>query len=377
MNIKALIEEKRTLITAMNDIASKMETEKRSMSDEERATFEANKKRVEEINEAIEADSEVRALYTPDKKDESKAPTERELERRSFEMFIRNNMSEEARANLTKSTNGYEIPASISEEIISAAREMSPLLAKCNFVQTKGDLIFPVYGEDTDNKINVAYSNEFAALTANSGKITTIDIRGFLVGALVKVSRSLIDNVDIDVVAFVIKEMGKAFAFFMEREAINGTSGKTTGIIPAAKNIVNVAADKLTADDLIDLQTAVNSIFQKNAYWTVNPKTLAVIRKFKDNENRYLLTQSLDEGFPWMLLGKPVYISDNMPEIGTGNVSVIYGDMAGVIVKTTKGVEIQVLNEKFADEHAVGIVGWAELDANVTNNDMIAVIKHQ
>ena len=72
-----------------------------------------------------------------------------------------------------------------------------------------------------------------------------------------------------------------------------------------------------------------------------------------------------------------MYISDNMPEIGTGNVSVIYGDMAGVTVKTTKGVEIQVLNEKFADEHAVGIVGWAELDANVTNNDMIAVIKHQ
>lgn len=378
MNIKALIEEKRGLLKSMNDIAEKINIEKRAMSEDEKMVFDDAKKRAEEINEVLCADAEIRSLFVDESGKNSDAPTETELERRSFEKFLRNNMTEEARANLTKSANGYEIPASIAREIITVAKEMSPLLEKCNFIQAKGTLVFPVYGETASDRINVAYATEFTALTANGGALSTIQISGFLAGALTKISRSLIDNVDIDIVSFVIREMGKSFAFFMEREAINGTEGKCTGIAAGARNVVTAGSvDKITADELIELQMSVKSIYQRDAYWTVNPKTLAHIRKLKDNENRYLLIQSLDEGFPWMLLGKPVYITDNMPVAASGNVSVIYGDMGGVTVKTTKGVEIQVLNEKFADEHAVGIVGWTELDSNITNHDMIAVLKHE
>lgn len=378
MNIKALMEEKRSLLKVMTDIRDVLDVEKRAMTEEEAKKFGEAKARIEAINAELDADNEIRALYRADGEAAGgKSPTEAELERRSFEMFIRNNMTEEARANLTKSANGYEIPTSVSTEIIAVAKEMSPLLEKCNFVQTKGTLVFPVYGESEDDKINVAYSNEFTALTANSGALTTVEISGFLAGALCKVSRSLVDNTDIDIVGFVVKEMGKAIAFFIEREAINGTDGKCTGIIGAAKNIVPAAgADKITADELIDLQLSVKSIYQKDAYWTVSPKALALIRKLKDNENRYLLVQSLEEGFPWMLLGKPVHVTENMPAPGTGKVSVVYGDMSGVTVKTTKGIEVQVLNEKFADEHAVGVVGWVEVDSNITNHDKVAALRH-
>ena len=60
--------------------------------------------------------------------------------------------------------------------------------------------------------------------------------------------------------------------------------------------------------------------------------------------------------------------------LGTNAKAVIfYGDFAGLAVKETESVEIQVLTEKYATQHALGVVGYSELDAKVENTQAIAV----
>lgn len=35
---------------------------------------------------------------------------------------------------------------------------------------------------------------------------------------------------------------------------------------------------------------------------------------------------------------------------------------------------MQVLREKFADEHAIGVICWLEMDAKIENDQMVAAL---
>ena len=61
-----------------------------------------------------------------------------------------------------------------------------------------------------------------------------------------------------------------------------------------------------------------------------------------------------------------------MPNIGSGNTAIYYGDMSGLATKFSEEINIQVLREKYADQHAVGVIGWFEFDSKVENNQKIA-----
>ena len=55
--------------------------------------------------------------------------------------------------------------------------------------------------------------------------------------------------------------------------------------------------------------------------------------------------------------------------------AIIYGNMSGFTVKLTKDVELQILNELYAAQHALGVVGWIEIDSKVTDQQKLAVLK--
>ena len=64
-----------------------------------------------------------------------------------------------------------------------------------------------------------------------------------------------------------------------------------------------------------------------------------------------------------------------MPDIANSKPVIYYGDMTGLAVKISEELEIQVLREKYATQHAVGVVGWMELDSKIEDEQKIAVLK--
>ena len=106
--------------------------------------------------------------------------------------------------------------------------------------------------------------------------------------------------------------------------------------------------------------------------WVMSPATRTALRLLKDEMGRYLLQDDISAPFGATLLGKPVYVSDNMPEIATGNTVIYYGDFKGLATKFNEEINIQVLRERFADEHADGVIGFFEFDATVENQQMLA-----
>ena len=74
------------------------------------------------------------------------------------------------------------------------------------------------------------------------------------------------------------------------------------------------------------------------------------------------------------MLGKPVYLSDNMPKIAAGAKAILYGDYSGLSVNMRENISIEILREKYATQHAIGVVSWFEFDSKVTDNQKLAVL---
>ena len=377
MNEKELIEKRNDLQAKMEGILNKAKIENREMNDEEIKNFDDTEKEIKNIDATLERMAKMNKMENK-KVEDKKELTEEEKDIKNFATFIRNFVNGiQNDTNLTKGDNGVVIPKTIARKIIDKVIEISPLYASATKYNAKGTLAVPKYDDTTDD-VTVAYATEFDELVSHSGKFATVELTGYLIGALTKISKSLLNNSDFNLTEYVINKMAEKFKLFYEGEMINGTSTKISGIVGSydSTNMKVVLSNKssVTADELIDIQEAVPDTFQTNAYWIMNRDTRKKIRKLKDSDGNYILNKAFNEKWDYELLGKPVYCSEKVEKLGTATKPVIfYGDFSGLAVKETEEMEIQVLVEKFATQHAIGVCGYSELDAKVENTQKIAV----
>lgn len=373
-NLKALTEKRAELQGKMESLLSAAETENRAMKDEEISAFDAAEKEIKAIDATIAAEERARTL--------EKAPAQEPMEdrataeERAFADYVLGRASE-LRAdeqNMTMGNNGAIIPTTIANRIIKAVKDRCPVLAGATVYNVKGTLKVPVWGKADDHDITVGYQTEFTEVTADSGKFTSIDLGGYLAGALTLIGKSVENNGSFSVVDFVVNQMAEEIASFLEKELLIGTNGKSSGALDTATSIVSAGA-AVTADELINLQATIKQVYQGAACWTMHPDTFVAIKKLKDGNGRYLLQDDMSGEFPYRLLGKPVYLSDNMPKLAAGSKSVLYGDYSGLSVNMRENISIEVLREKYATQHAIGVVAWFEFDSKVTDNQKLAVLQ--
>lgn len=363
--LKSMKEKRNSKLMELDTLTGKAMEEERAFTKEEKTKFDELEEEVRALNDTIAAcereyEKDIEKL-PEEKKNEVRAE---EAEERAFVNYIRDvEIDEELRddSNWTVGDNGAVIPTRIANKILEKVKDRCAIYSYATKYNVGGTLSFPVYDED-NGSITMAYSEEFTELTATSGKFTSVSMTGFLAAALTKVSKSLINNSQFDIFSFVVNKMAECIADFLEKELLKGTTGKIEGL-----SSVDVVATTLTADSLIDLQDSVKSPFQHNARWIMSPATKNKIRKFKDGQGNYLLERDFTTGNGgWRLLSKPVDITDEMADD-----DIFYGDFSGLAVKIVENPNIQVLREKYATEHAVGVVAWLEIDAKVLEKQKI------
>ena len=379
---KKLMEQRAAYAKEMQDILDKAESEERAINDEEQARFDELEGKIKEIDRTIKAEERARDLnlnVVDDKRREELRAEEKEAqEERAFENYIRGIVSEERASNLTSGDNGAVIPASIANKIIKKVIDICPiyqLATRYNVGGNAGGTLSIPYYDETTTAITMAYATEFTELESNSGKFKSIELKGFLAGALTKVSKSLVNNSQFDIVNFVINQMAENIAKWIENELLNGTENKIDGISACKQVVTAAAATAITPDELIDLQETVPDVFQPGCIWIMNKATRTAIRKLKDSDGDYILNKDMTAKWGYKLFGADVYCSDNMPKMAAGKMAIAYGDMSGLAVKVSEDMNIEVLRERFATEHAIGVVGWLEMDAKIENEQKIAVLK--
>lgn len=386
-NVKAKSEKLNDLITRAESIVNTAEAEKRELTDAEAQELAEIRDNVKAIKDylGIVDDIDGARESTPVKEGEADADracgedekTREANEVRAFENYIRGVVVHQRAGELAPANNGAIIPVTIAKRIVELVYDICPILEKSEKYNVKGKLEIPVYPANNATQITVAYATEFQALTSSTGNFTTVELSGFLMGALTKISESLINNVDFDIVGFIVKRMAYDIARFLEKQLLGeGDTTKIKGLseLASGQKVTTASTTAIVANELIATQGKVKDIYQDNAIWIMSPATRDAIRELKDNYGRYLLQDDISLPFGKSLLGKPVYVSDNMQDITAGKVAVYYGDMTGLATKFSEEMTIKVLRERFADEHAVGVLGWCEADARVINNQKLSAL---
>lgn len=369
--MKEMLERQNDLKNKAEEIVNTAKAENRAVTEEEKNNFDSIMKEINDIENTIEMEEILNNMETKEIKVEDKISLE-EKEVHEFANYIRN-----AATQMTKGENGAVIPTTIANKIIAKVVEISPIYASATKYNAKGTLVIPKVDTTADD-VTCSYAEEFSELVEHSNKFATVTLTGYLIGALTKISKSLLNNSDFDLVNYVVERMAEKFKVFYEGEMLNGTNDKISGIVGSydSTNMKVTLASKsaVTSDELIDIQELVPDVYQANAYWVMNRSTRKAIRKLKDGDGNYLLQRVFNQKWDYELLGRPVYASENAKELGTASMPVIfYGDFSGLGVKNTEELEISVLMEKFATQHAIGVCGYSELDAKVENTQKIAV----
>lgn len=382
MNFKKLIEKRNDLVAQMDELVKVADTETRALNEEETKKFEELRAEVANIDKTLELAKEERSMMntSEDKKAEVTGKEKEQAEERAFANFLRtgatsfNDVETRSDVNLGKGDNGVVVPATIAARIIKTVKNIAPIIQNSDFYDVKGDLVFVVDDEST-TKTTCNYVAEFQELESTSGKFKAVTLKGNIAGVLVKVSKSLINNAGFDIVNYVVTKVADSIVQFLEGEMINGTT-KIEGLLNGKQVVTAAGATAVTADDLIDLQLKVPQQYRGNGCFIMNPKTFAACAKLKDGQGQYLLNKDITGAFGYTLLGRPVFESDNMPEVATKKAAVVFADLKGYATKISgDSAEITILQERFATQYAVGVAGYVEVDGKIVDQQRIAILK--
>lgn len=373
-NIKGLEEKRAEIQEKINALVDALEKDEKraSFNEDEAKQYNALIQEKELIETSIKAINAKRAADNILKDEPSNDNEDKEkLEERAFANYIRGIVEQRADVNLTTGDNGAVIPSSIANKIIKKVHDISPLYQLATKYNVKGTLSIPYYDESSST-ITMAYATEFKSLESTSGKFLSIELKGFLAGALSKIAKSLVNNSQFDIVSEVINIMADSIARWIENELINGTDNKIQGLRGVTQTVTSAAATALTADELIDVQEEVPDVYQADAIWIMNRSTRKAIRKLKNSDGDYILNKDPNSKWGYTLFGKDIYTTENMPSIAASKTVIYYGDMSGLAVKLSEDVNIEILREKFAEQHALGVIAWCEIDSKVENAQKIA-----
>lgn len=189
--------------------------------------------------------------------------------------------------------------------------------------------------------------------------------------AFFKLDEDFVRDRVFDIEDYVIRRLAKNFGRAEEKACIEGNGvDEPTGILHDEKGAeIAVTADTLTYDTLIEQYFSVKKEYRKNAVWLMNDVTALALRKLKDADGNYLWNSNNDT-----ILGKPVYISEFMPDAQSGSKPVAFGDFSYYWFISRSPVSLRTLTEQFAINDQVGYLGLEFVEGKLIRRDAVKVI---
>ncbi len=128
------------------------------------------------------------------------------------------------------------------------------------------------------------------------------------------------------------------------------------------------------ADAVVDLVYALGARYRANATFVMNSKTAGAVRKMKDADGRFLWSDGLAAGEPARLMGYPVLIAEDMPDIAAGAFAVAFGDFrAGYTV--AERPDLRILRDPFSAKPHVLFYATKRIGGDVSDFAAIKLLK--
>lgn len=209
--------------------------------------------------------------------------------------------------------------------------------------------------------------------------------------AMPKASQRLLDDSAFDIEGWLAGRIAERFARAEAEAFVAGNgSGKPTGFLNYTKVALaawtwgqiayvptGAAADFSTtkpADAIVDLVYSLGAQYRANASFVMNSKTAGAVRKMRDNDGRFLWSDGLAAGEPARLMGYPVLIAENMPDIAANAFAMAFGDFrAGYTI--AERPDLRVLRDPFSAKPHVLFYATKRVGGDVSDFAAIRLLK--
>ncbi|WP_164919650.1 phage major capsid protein [Hansschlegelia zhihuaiae] len=129
-----------------------------------------------------------------------------------------------------------------------------------------------------------------------------------------------------------------------------------------------------SCDQLIDLVYTLKAGYRANATWLMNSKTAGIISKIKDADGNYVWRQSVERSQPSTLLGYPVEIDENMPDVANGTFPIAFGDFnRGYLI--VDRIDMRVLRDPYTRKGYVLFYCTKRVGGSPYDTNAIKVLK--
>ncbi|KAB2543675.1 capsid protein [Salipiger aestuarii] len=218
--------------------------------------------------------------------------------------------------------------------------------------------------------------------------IDRISIKLHELSAMPKASQRLLDDSAFDIETWLAGRVADKFSRAEASAFINGDGvDKPMGILshPAVDNEVwawgnigyvpsGVDGDIGGGDPIIDLVYALGAEYRAKASFVMNSKTAGALRKLKDADGRHLWSDGLAAAQPARLLGYPVLVCEDMPEVGTGADAIAFGDFsAGYTI--AERPDLRVLRDPFSAKPHVLFYATKRVGGDVSDFAAIKLLR--
>ncbi|RJL00339.1 phage major capsid protein [Paracoccus siganidrum] len=232
-------------------------------------------------------------------------------------------------------------------------------------------------------ELGAGWATEADAEEGAAGGVERISIPVHELSAMPKASQRLLDDAAFDVEAWLAERIADRFSRAEAAAFVTGDGvAKPRGILsyptaPAGSasdgqiGVVQTGAmggfpEEAPADSLIDLIYALGAEYRANASFVMNSKTAAMVRKMKDAEGRFLWSDALNAGQSAQLLGYPVLISEDMPDVDIDSISIAFGDFRAAYTIVERP-DLRVLRDPFSAKPHVLFYATKRVGGGVTD----------
>lgn len=284
---------------------------------------------------------------------------------------------------------GYLVDPQTADSIASVLRSTSSIRGVAN-VQVVETGVFDVLIDHTDTGAD--WTAEAGPVNETSTpQIDRISITLHELSANPKASQRLLDDASFDVERWLADRVADRFtraenAAFITGDGMDKPNGFLNYPIVANDswswgNIGYVATGTAgdfssidPADAIVDLIYALDAPYRANAVFVMNSKTAGAVRKMKDSDGRFLWSESMVAGQPSRLMGYPVVVAEDMPDIAADATAVAFGDF-GQGYTIAERPDLRVLRDPYSAKPHVLFYATKRVGGDVTDFSAIKTLK--
>ncbi|MGF6860057.1 HK97 family phage major capsid protein [Rhodobacteraceae bacterium MBR-64] len=284
---------------------------------------------------------------------------------------------------------GYLVDPQTADTIRSVLNSTASIRSIANVVHVEATS-FDVLVDHTD--VGTGWASEAGPVAeSDTPAIERISIPLHELSAMPKASQRLLDDSAFDIEGWLAGRIADKFSRAEAAAFIAGNGvDKPRGFLDHAKVTQGAwawgslgyvatgnAGDFATvnaSDAIVDLVYALGATYRANASFVMNSKTAGAVRKMKDADGRFLWSDGLAAAQPARLMGYPVMIAEDMPDIAASSFAIAFGDFrAGYTIADRP--DLRVLRDPFSAKPHVLFYATRRVGGDVSDFAAIKLLK--